>query len=43
VALAARPDLAGQLRFEAQVTPMLADGRLIRVLECPYYPGFYLY
>lgn len=31
--------------FEAQVKEMIAQGRLVRVLEdwCPYYPGFYLY
>lgn len=31
--------------FEAQVEQLVAEGRLVRVLEewCPYYPGFYLY
>ena len=31
--------------FEDQISDMLADGRLVRVLEdwCPFYPGFYLY
>ncbi|RJF87609.1 LysR family transcriptional regulator [Oleomonas cavernae] len=31
--------------FEGQVEALLAEGRLIRVLEdwCPYYPGFFLY
>lgn len=31
--------------FEGQVEALLAQGRLIRVLEdwCPYYPGFFLY
>ncbi|MDC0714874.1 LysR family transcriptional regulator [Stigmatella sp. ncwal1] len=31
--------------FEAQVSALLAEGRLIRVLEdwCPTYPGFFLY
>lgn len=31
--------------FEAQVADLVAEGRLVRVLEdwCPYYPGFYLY
>lgn len=31
--------------FEDQVTDLVADGRLARVLEdwCPYYSGFYLY
>ncbi|AYD00096.1 LysR family transcriptional regulator [Neorhizobium sp. NCHU2750] len=31
--------------FEDQVKDLVADGRLIRVLEdwCPYYSGFYLY
>jgi len=31
--------------FEDQVKDLLADGRLVRVLEdwCPYYSGFYLY
>ncbi|MEP9379861.1 LysR family transcriptional regulator [Aquabacter sp. CN5-332] len=31
--------------FEAQVAALVAEGRLVRVLEdwCPYYSGFYLY
>jgi DNA-binding transcriptional LysR family regulator len=31
--------------FEAQIETLVADGRLVRVLEdwCPYYSGFYLY
>ncbi|MCR6629239.1 MAG: LysR family transcriptional regulator [Magnetospirillum sp.] len=31
--------------FEQQVAPLVAQGRLVRVLEdwCPYYSGFYLY
>jgi DNA-binding transcriptional LysR family regulator len=31
--------------FEGQVGPLLAQGRLVRVLEdwCPSYPGFFLY
>jgi DNA-binding transcriptional LysR family regulator len=31
--------------FEEQVAGLIAEGRLIRVLEdwCPYYPGFFLY
>jgi DNA-binding transcriptional LysR family regulator len=31
--------------FEAQVADLVAQGRLVRVLEdwCPYYSGFYLY
>lgn len=31
--------------FEAQVAPLLEQGRLLRVLEdwCPSYPGFFLY
>ena len=31
--------------FEALVAPLLAEGRLVRVLEdwCPSYPGFFLY
>ena len=31
--------------FDAQVEPLIAEGRLVKVLEdwCPYYPGFYLY
>jgi DNA-binding transcriptional LysR family regulator len=31
--------------FEAQVSALVANHRLVRVLEdwCPYYPGFYLY
>src|SRR5262249_14263142 len=31
--------------FEAQVEDLIAQGRLVRVLDdwCPYYPGFYLY
>jgi DNA-binding transcriptional LysR family regulator len=31
--------------FEAQVETLVAEGRLVRVLEdwCPHYPGFYLY
>jgi DNA-binding transcriptional LysR family regulator len=31
--------------FEDQVKDLVADGRLVRLLEdwCPYYPGFYLY
>ncbi|MFD1951510.1 LysR family transcriptional regulator [Sphingomonas arantia] len=31
--------------FEGQVQGLVADGRLVRVLEdwCPYYSGFYLY
>ncbi len=31
--------------FEDQVADLLAQGRLVRVLEdwCPYYGGFYLY
>lgn len=31
--------------FEPQVSALIEQGRLIRVLEnwCPYYPGFYLY
>jgi DNA-binding transcriptional LysR family regulator len=31
--------------FEAQVSELIAQGRLVRVLEdwCPHYPGFYLY
>lgn len=31
--------------FETQVETLIAEGRLVRVLEewCPYYPGFHLY
>lgn len=31
--------------FETQVEQLVAEGRLVRVLEewCPYYPGFHLY
>ncbi|MDE1148236.1 MAG: LysR family transcriptional regulator [Azospirillaceae bacterium] len=31
--------------FDVRVVPLLAEGRLVRVLAdwCPYYPGFFLY
>jgi len=46
LAIRAALDGAGlAFAFEAQVGSLIAEGRLVRVLEdwCPYYSGFYLY
>jgi DNA-binding transcriptional LysR family regulator len=46
LAVAAALDGTGiAFAFEAQVNELIAQGRLVRILEdwCPEYPGFYLY
>jgi DNA-binding transcriptional LysR family regulator len=42
---AARDGAGLAFAFESQVADLIAQGRLVRVLEdwCPYYSGFYLY
>ncbi len=42
---AALEDIGLAYVFEGVAEPLVAEGRLVRVLEdwCPYYPGFFLY